>query len=63
MQLSIINVIITHIAGANNAIADALSCFQVTRFRQLAPQVAPLPDIIPAWSAQFLKDSSVTINH
>ena len=26
------NVIITHIAGVNNAIADALSQFQVTRF-------------------------------
>ena len=54
-----INVIITHIAGVNNAIADALSHFQVTRFRQLAP----LPEIIPAWPTQFLKDSSVTINH
>ena len=58
-----INVIITHIAGANNTIADALSHFEVTRFRQLAPQAAPLPDIIPAWPAQFLKDSSFTINH
>ena len=58
-----INVIITHIAGVNNAIADALSRFQVTRFRQLAPHAAPLPDIIPAWPAQFLKDSSVTISH
>ena len=54
-----VNVIITYIAGVNNAIADALSRFPVTHFRQLAP----LPDIIPAWPAQFLKDCSVAINH
>ena len=57
-----IHVIITHIAGVNNAIADALSRFQVTRFRQLSPHAAPLPDIIPAWPAQLLKDSSAITN-
>ena len=44
-----IYVIITHFAGVNNAIADALSRFQVNRFQQLVPHVTPLPDIIPAW--------------
>ena len=39
---------ITHIAGTNNQIADALSRFQTTRFRQLAPQAEPLPDTILA---------------
>ena len=58
-----INGIIIHIAGVNNANADALSRFQVTRFRQLAPHAAPLPDIIPAWLAKFLKNSSVVTNH
>ena len=58
-----INVIIIHIASVNNAIADTLSRFQVTHFRQLAPHAAPLPDVTPAWPAQFLKNSSLVINH
>ena len=53
-----IHVIITHVAGVNNAIADALSRFQVNRFRQLAPHAEMLPDTIPAWPARFLKVSS-----
>ena len=57
-----IHVIVTHIAGVNNSIADALSRYQVTRFQQLAPHAAPQLDIIPAWLAQFLKDSSATTN-
>ena len=43
-----INVMIVHIAGSNNTIADALSCFQATCFYQLAPLAAPLPDNILA---------------
>ena len=50
------------IAGTNNQIADALSCFQTTRFRQLAPQAEPLPDTILAWPTQFWTDCSMNIN-
>lgn len=32
-----------HIAGVDNASADALSRFQMTRFRQLCPHAEPLP--------------------
>ena len=46
-----IHVIITHVAGVNKAITDALSCFQVKHFQQLAPHAAPLLDCIPAWPA------------
>lgn len=46
-----IHVIIAHVAGVNNAIAGALSRFQVNRFRQLAPHAEMLPDTIPAWPA------------
>lgn len=56
-----IHVIVTHIAGTNNCIADALSRFQVRRFRTLAPEAATSPDTIRAWPIQFLKDSSATI--
>ena len=58
-----IHVIVTHIAGVNNSIADALSRFQVSCFRQLAPQGASQPDNIPAWPAHFLKDSSITTSN
>ena len=57
-----IHVIISHVAGVNNAITDALSRFQVNRFLQLAPHAAPLPDCIPAWPAQFLRVFSADIN-
>ena len=52
-----INVIVTHIAGVDNAIADALSHFQVTHFQQLAPDAAMHLDTIPAWLALSLRDS------
>ena len=48
---------IVHIAGSNNTIADALSCFQATRFYQLAPLAAPHPDNILEWPTQFWTDS------
>ena len=37
-----IHVMSTHIAGTNNAIADALSRLQFRRFKQLAPNAADL---------------------
>ena len=52
-----INVMIVHIAGSNNKIADAPSHFQATRFHQLAPLAAPHPDNILVWPTQFWMDS------
>ena len=40
--------ILQHIQGVNNAIADALSRSQMHRFRELAPQADRLPTPIPA---------------
>ena len=57
-----INVMIVHIAGSNNTIADALSRFQATRFYQFAPLAAPHPVNILAWPTQFWTDSSMNIN-
>ena len=57
-----INVMIVHIAGSNNTIADALSRFQATYFYQLAPLAAPYPDNILVWLTQFWTDSSMIIN-
>lgn len=42
------HVLIRHIAGVDNCIADALSRLQVQKFRQLAPQAAREPTPIPA---------------
>ena len=44
-----INVVITHIAGSNNSIADSLFCFRNQRFQELAPHTQPLQDNVPAW--------------
>ena len=57
-----ITVMIVHIAGSNNTIADALSCFQATRFYQLPPLGTPHPDNILAWPTQLWMDSSMNIN-
>ena len=35
------HIMITHITGTNNCIADAISRFQMDRFRSLAPQAKP----------------------
>ena len=43
-----INVMVANIAGTSNIIADALSRFQMHRFRILAPQANLLPDTILA---------------
>ena len=40
------HIMITHISGINNVIADAISRFQMQRFRSLAPDASPLPDPI-----------------
>ena len=42
------HVMITHIMGTNNNIADAISRFQMDRFRSLAPTANPHPDPILA---------------
>ena len=44
-----INLVITHVAGSNNNIADPLSRFQNQRFKELAPCAQPLQDNVPAW--------------
>lgn len=42
------NVLICHIRGIDNCIADSLSRLQLTRFRSLAPLADPAPTPIPA---------------
>ena len=42
------HVTVTHIAGTDNGIADALSRFHLQRFAQLAPDADPDPTPIPA---------------
>ena len=37
-----------HVPGVSNAIADALFCFQVQHFRELAPQADQTPCTIPS---------------
>ena len=44
-----INVVIIHISGVDNCIADFLSRFQLHRFQALAPEAHPSPDPIRAW--------------
>ena len=41
-------VVLQHIPGTDNAIADALSRMQMTRFRSLAPLALTTPTAIPA---------------
>ena len=42
------HVLVRHIAGIDNSIADALSCLEIRKFRQLVPQAAREPTPIPA---------------
>ena len=53
-----INVCVMHIPGAHNNIADALSCFQMTKFFQLTPVTKQAPDPIPAWPLQSFTNAS-----
>ena len=57
-----IDVLVTHVAGTDNSIADSLSRFQVQCFHKLAPEAAASLDIISAWPIQLLRASSTTIN-
>ncbi|KAH3856505.1 hypothetical protein DPMN_099095 [Dreissena polymorpha] len=38
-----------HVPGADNGICDALSRFQMTRLRSLAPEAAYIPDSISSF--------------
>ena len=42
------HIIIQHIPGTDNSIADALSHLQMERFRSLAPEAKPHQAVIPA---------------
>jgi len=54
-----IDVVLTHIRVINNCIADALSHFQTSRFRKLAPTAHKDQDHIPAWpTPSFIQSSS-----
>ena len=53
-----INVCVTHVAGVCNDIADSLSCFQMDKFRKLAPGSEVLSDCIPAWPNQIFMTAS-----
>ena len=54
-----INIVITHISGIDNSIADSLSRFQQHRFQALAPAAHLTPDPICAWpTPHFLHHSS-----
>ena len=55
-----IHVIITHIDGTSNCIADALSHFQVQHFHKLALEAAKTLDTICAWLIQLLTDFLAT---
>ena len=57
-----IHVLVTHVAGTDNSIADSLSRFQVQCFHKLAPEAAASLDIISAWPIQLLRASSTTTN-
>ena len=58
-----IHVMVTHIAGTTNVIADAISCSQIGHFKQLAPYAADLPGLIPAWPTQFWTDYLFSTSH
>ena len=41
-----IHVMVTHISGTTNVNVHSISCSQIGRFKQLAPNAAGLPDPI-----------------
>ena len=58
-----INIVITHIPGTDNCIADSLSCFQNQRFHHLVRSALPTADIIRAWpTTSFLHPCSSFAN-
>ena len=56
------NVCVQHIPGVRNGITDALSRFQHDRFRRIAPNANPQPDIIPAWPQQAFIAPSCSVD-
>ena len=46
-----------HIMGINNSTADALSRFQVHRFREVAPEAEAQPTILPNAVTQLLQEA------
>ena len=57
-----IHVLVTHVAGTDNSIADALSRFQVHCVHQFAPEAAASPHTIGTWPIQLLRASSFITN-
>jgi len=53
-----INICVIHIPGTDNDLADAISHFQMAKFRQVAPAVQPTPDLIPAWPIESFTSAS-----
>ena len=49
-----INVMITHITSTNNSIADAISHFQMNRFRSLGPTANPHTGPLPCLADPIL---------
>ena len=43
-----------HVPGKSTAIADAISCFEFQRFRQLAPYASPTATLVPPWVLEQL---------
>ena len=52
-----------HMPGISNAIADALSRFQVQHFRELAPQADQTPCTILPFADDPLRDEVLTYAH
>jgi len=53
-----INICVIHIPGTDNDLADAISCFQMAKFCQLAPAAQSTPDLIPAWPTESFTRTS-----
>ena len=58
-----IHIMITHIAGINNNITDAISRFQMERFRTLAPAAHLQPDLIRALPTLSSVISGINASH
>jgi len=53
-----LNVCVLHVPGICDDIADALSHFQMEKFRKLAPKANQMPDNTPAWPTQTFMRAS-----
>ena len=53
-------VLVTHIVGTNNSIADSMSRLQISRFRRLAPAADLEPTAVPASAATLWHTASPT---